>query len=205
MNANRCNVSHERTFTNIFFHLQAIALFLLVSAASFSTSAGEWSGYVALEGRAFFHDGLASQQTQDQYSISFQPEYYTEWNNGRDSFTFEPFIRIDSRDDERTHADIRELIWIHAAEDWELRTGIGKVFWGVTESRHLVDIINQTDLVENLDGEDKLGQPMVNLSLIRGWGTVDFFLLPGFRERTFPGQSGRLRSIPRVDVDHPIY
>ena len=28
---------------------------------------------------------------------------------------------------------------------------------------YLVDIINQTDAVENLDGEDKLGQPMARL------------------------------------------
>ncbi len=75
------------------------------------------------------------------------------------------------------------------------------MFWGVTESRHLVDIINQTDLVENIDGEDKLGQPMVNLALIRDWGTVDLFVLPYFRERTFPGGDGRLRTVPRVDAD----
>jgi hypothetical protein len=179
--------------------------FICISFAITHAHAGEWSGNIAVQGLAFVHDGMTSRQSQEQYSLSFQPEYYTEWNEGKDSFTFEPFIRIDSRDDERTHADIRELIWIHAADDWELRLGVGKVFWGVTESRHLVDIINQTDLVENIDGEDKLGQPMIDLSLIREWGTVDLFLLPGFRERTFPGKSGRLRTIPHVDVDHSIY
>jgi hypothetical protein len=56
-----------------------------------------------------------------------------------------------------------------------------------------VDIVNQTDLVENPDGEDKLGQPMIRTSLIRSWGIVDLFVLPGFRERTFPGEEGRLR------------
>jgi hypothetical protein len=65
------------------------------------------------------------------------------------------------------------------------------VFWGVTESQHLVDIINQTDLIENPDGEEKLGQPMVNLSLTRDWGVVDIYVLPGFREREFQGVEGR--------------
>jgi hypothetical protein len=75
------------------------------------------------------------------------------------------------------------------------------VFWGVTEFKHLVDVINQTDFVENIDGEDKLGQPMVNLSVVRDWGIVDLFVLPGFRERTFPGEDGRLRFAYPVDDD----
>ncbi|MGR9073419.1 MAG: hypothetical protein ACU833_10185, partial [Gammaproteobacteria bacterium] len=32
------------------------------------------------------------------------------------------------------------------------------------------------------------------------WGTLDLFLLTGFRERTFPGPEGRLRPQPYVDV-----
>ncbi len=99
----------------------------------------------------------------------------------------------------------RELSWQLVSRSWELRIGVRKVFWGVAESQQLVDIINQTDLVENVDGEDKLGQPMVNIALIRSWGTVDFFLLPWFRERTFPGQVGRLRFAQPVDTDNPAY
>ena len=55
----------------------------------------------------------------------------------------------------------------------ELRAGIGRVFWGVTESYHLVDVINQTDLVENVDRKDKLGQPLVNFTLVRDWGALE--------------------------------
>jgi len=54
-------------------------------------------------------------------------------------------------------------------------------------------VINQRDTVENSDGEDKLGQPMINFAWIADWGTVDAFLLAGFRERTFSGVEGRLR------------
>ena len=74
-------------------------------------------------------------------------------------------------------------------DDWDLHLGVKQIFWGVTEFNHLVDIINQTDLVENIDGEDKLGQPMAHLSLVRDWGILDFHLLTGFRERTFPGRT----------------
>lgn len=166
----------------------------------------EWSGYLAVESRLFPHDALLAEQFDGtQTSLAVEPEYYRRWDDGHQSLTFKPFARLDQRDPERTHADIRELSWIIARQDWELRAGIRKVFWGVTETEHLVDIINQTDLVENIDGEDKLGQPMLDLALIRDWGNLDIFVLPGFRERTFPGRHGRLRSEPVVDSDLTRY
>ena len=166
----------------------------------------EASGKVAAELRGFTQDAQFSGQDHDS-NLSFyvEPELFWEWNDGDDSLTFTPYLRVDENDSERTHADIRELSWVHVGEDWELRTGIRKVFWGVTEFQHLVDVINQTDGVDDFDGEDKLGQPMVNLSLVRGWGIVDLFLLPGFRERTFAGTEGRLRGGLVVDTDSAEY
>lgn len=189
-------------------HLPGILLapLLLASIVVAAEDAGEWTGNVAAELRYFPNKPDDSRQyDHENLALSAQPEYYRKWDNGDQSFIFTPFIRIDQNDSERTHADIRELAWIKVAETWELRAGIRKVFWGVTESQHLVDIINQTDLVENLDGEDKLGQPMINLALVRDAGTLDLFILPGFRERTFPGEDGRLRSGLIVDTDNPEY
>ena len=166
--------------------------------------AHELSGYVSAEGRFFFNDPVFSEQERDDGSFAFQPEYYHEWQDGS-AFLFVPFGRLDSADSERTHFDIRELNYLWPADDWELRLGVGKVFWGVTEFVHLVDIVNQTDLVENIDEEEKLGQPMVHVSAPRDWGVLDLFLLPYFRERTFPGRKGRLRSALVVDTDHAMY
>ena len=97
------------------------------------------------------------------------------------------------------------MSWLKVFKESELRVGLRKVYWGVSESQHLVDIINQTDLVEGMDGEEKLGQPMINYALINDWGTVDFFVLPYFRERTFPGANGRLRTALPVDTTNPVY
>lgn len=187
--------------------MHRLLTFTLMAAIIFvpEAEAGEWSGNVALEWRGFSHEALDPRQHDNNFSISLQPEYYHEWNNGKQSFTFEPFIRVDEHDKERSHADIRALNWVYVADNWELRAGIGKVFWGVTESVHLVDIINQTDFVENTDGEDKLGQPMLKFSFVRDWGTVDAFLLPGSRERTYQGIKGRLRSPVPVDEDLANY
>jgi hypothetical protein len=180
-------------------------LLVLPAVAFFADAEIEYTGNAGVEQLYFLQDPLHEDQRRSQISLYFEPEIYTEWNDGYDSLVFKPFYRIDQVDTERTHGDIRELVWLHVGEEWELRTGIGKVFWGQTESLHLVDVINQTDAIEAIDGEDKLGQPMVNLSLIKDWGTTSIFILPYFRERTFPGIDGRLRPELAIDTDNPIY
>jgi hypothetical protein len=161
--------------------------------AAAGARAGEWRGYVSGELLGFLEDPQYARQHDAYASLAIEPEYFHEWNDRYDLFTFKPYLLVDSHDARRTHGDLRELSWIHAARDWETNIGISKVYWGVTEAAHLVDVINQTDLVVNEDGEDKLGQPMIKLALIRDWGVLDLFVLPGFRERTFPGPEGRPR------------
>jgi len=185
-------------------HLERIAVVILI-ALPVQLSAGDLSGNISLESRLFSQDALSEDQAGNNISLAFQPEYYVEWSRGYQSFLFVPYIRLDQNDGERSHFDIRELYWQYIARDWELRVGIRKEFWGVIETYHLVDVINQTDLVENPDFEDKLGQPMVNLALIRDWGTIDLFLLLGFRERTFPGIKGRLRAPIILDTGNAVY
>ncbi len=159
----------------------------------------ELSGQLNLEHRQFFSDGLQGQD-KGQSSLVLQPELF--WEIGEQSqFTFTPFYRLDSLDDERSHGDIREALYLTYWDDYELRAGIGKVFWGVTESAHLVDVVNQTDAIEAVDGEDKLGQPMLHFTSIKEWGTLDAMMLPYFRERTFAGSDGRLRPTIAVSED----
>ncbi|MBL4909841.1 MAG: hypothetical protein JKX78_07450 [Alteromonadaceae bacterium] len=166
----------------------------------------ELSGKVAIESRYFFQQAQSSEQSgQSNVSVFAEPELYWSWNDDSDTVLFKPYLRADQNDAQRSHGDIRELIWTHVGDDWELRTGINKVYWGVTEFQHLVDVINQIDSVEDIDGEDKLGQQMINLSLVRDWGIVDILVMPGFRERTFAGKHGRLRSNLVVNTNKAEY
>lgn len=158
---------------------------------------------LGLEARVFAHDGLAGQGNAGE-SASFEAEWVVETSESS-KVVFTPFARIDSEDGERSHVDVRELFWSTVGDTWEFSVGAKQVFWGVAEFNHLVDIINQTDLVENIDGEDKLGQPMLHLSLVRDWGVLDLFLMSGFRERTFPGEEGRLRPPFNIDEDAARY
>jgi hypothetical protein len=182
-----------------------IGFAIATALTSTTVVAGEWSGSIALEYRAFLHAPILPDQERNDYSLAFQPEYVHSLTDSKDSLRFTPFFRVDRHDENRSHADIRELAWLGVGDDYEWRVGVRKVFWGVTESQHLVDVVNQTDLVENIDGEDKLGQPMINLALIRDWGTLDLFVLPYFRERTFPAKEGRLRTPLPVDTDQAEY
>ncbi len=186
--------------------LAALAVVLLAATGAVAGEA-EVSGFVAAAIRGYPLSPANAGQSGERLSASLilQPEFRYDWNNGRDRFTMIPFARLDSQDSNRTHADLREFNWQRMGRNWDFLAGVGKVFWGVTESRHLVDIVNQTDLVENIDGEDKLGQPMVNLGLHNGWGSLNVFVLPGFRERTFVGRRGRLRSTLSVDTDRAVY
>lgn len=164
-----------------------------------------YDGSVELEQRLFLEDNPLPGLNHFQTSARFLAEFFKEWNNGDDQLIFEPFARLDAEDDERSHLDVRQLIWSHYGEKYEISAGIGQVFWGVTESQHLVDIINQTDTVENIDGEDKLGQPMVHYSYFNDYGTFEAFVLPYFRERTFEGVDGRLNGGLVVDNDRALY
>ncbi|MDQ1362759.1 MAG: hypothetical protein QG652_619 [Pseudomonadota bacterium] len=176
----------------------AAILFVITAVYMPLAHTAEWSGNVSAQWRHFFSDPAtsASQQHNDYISPAIEPEFYHAWDDEKQSITITPFFRVDQYDDERAHGDIRELIWRNQFKSWQIKAGIGKVFWGVTESQHLVDVINQTDFVENMDGEDKLGQPMIQTTFEQDWGNIDLFILPYFRERTFAGTEGRPRTLP---------
>ncbi len=180
----------------------------IAAAMSNVAQAGEWdiTGFLGVDTRVFWEDARFDDQVDSlELSAAFQPEAYWRSADGKQRVSLVGFARIDSNDSERSHADIRQAYWSYDAREWDISVGINKVFWGVAESLHLVDVINQTDLVEDIDQEDKLGQPMLNFNLQRDFGRLEFFVLPWFRERTFAGSDGRLRAPLPIDADDPIY
>lgn len=165
-----------------------------------------WSGRLGLETIHYWNAPQnPAAQEQTYHSVFVEPKFNAEWDGGKQQFNFTGFYRYDPQDAERKHADIRELEWIKVGENYELRLGVRKVYWGATEAQHLVDIINQVDQVEDISGDVKLGQPMLNFAFINSFGTIDIYVMPGFRERTFPGVNGRPRFRFAVDNDYAVY
>ena len=165
------------------------------------------SGNVVFQLRGFTQDALWADQNSSDIESSVSGEWEVHWRSENDSqrVSFIPFVRWDENDEKRSHYDLREAYWAYKSGEMELLFGINRIFWGVAESVHLVDVINQTDLVEDLDQEDKLGQPMISLALQKDWGLLSVYLLPYFRERSFPGAGGRLRAAFPVDADNAKY
>ena len=190
------------------FYLLAALLPVGTAGISSAAKAGELelSGSLAAEVRLFWEDPqFRDQFSKAQPSLLTEPELSYDSQDRRHQFSLIPFLRLDSRDGDRTHADLREGYWRYVGDDWELLLGANRVFWGVTESRHLINIVNQIDAVEDVDEEDFLGQPMINLARQQDWGRLDLFVMPGFRERTFAGTEGRLRAGIPVDEDAAQY
>ncbi len=184
-------------------NLFIVAVFLLLCTTA--TAAGSWSGSITGETRLFPSSPLYPEQHGHNLSLALRAEYLHEWPERNERFMFSPFLRLDQKDYRRTHADIGELYWHKFAPNWELRLGICKVSWGVAESQNLVDIINQSDMVEGPTATAKLGQPMANFTWIQDWGMLDVFVMPKFRERTFAGTRGRFRAPVPIDFDRTQY
>jgi len=171
--------------------------------------AGVWdiSGQASTEIRYFpFAPAFPNQREMTVApSFSLEQEIVYEWADNNNLMIMSPFFRVDANDKKRTHFDLREFKWLHLGPNWDISVGLGKVFWGVTESVHLVDIVNQTDAVEDISGEEKLGQPMINFNIEESWGVMNLLALPGFRNRTFTADDVRLHGPLAVDTENPIY
>ncbi len=158
-----------------------------------SNAAAEFSGSskVGIETRKFINSSeqAGTELIDDSFALYFETDYA--WQKYNVSLDFELFGHHENQDSERNRLDIRELLLSYYADGWELKAGIGQIFWGQTESQHRVDLINQTDQLGDIDSEDKLGQTIVNLTLVRDWGTFDLFALPSFRPRDFSADNGR--------------
>src|SRR5262245_11836750 len=117
------------------------------------------NGYIGAELRAFFDDAEWPGQDDQTLFPSLYAMLDVNYNwDGNQRIQAAPYIRFDFNDDRRTHADFRELYYAYQGDGWDALIGAHTVFWGRAESRHLVNVINQIDFVENFDGEDYLGQ-----------------------------------------------
>lgn len=156
---------------------------------------------ISLETRFFPEDPQFSEQHREfQPSMILSGEARWTRRDRRARFQFEPYLRLDGQDNERSYFDLRELSYSQRFGDWDVLVGASQVFWGVAESRNIVDVMNQFDTIEDFDEGEKLGQPMARVSYRNDLGRWEFYYLPYFRERLFPGEDGRLRTPIVVDT-----
>jgi len=189
-------------------HLMGVLALVTAPFALLPTQAAadfEYKGNLSTLGQYFFDDPVHSADKQGNVSGSFEIELYKSFDDGNKSVVFTPFVRAHFDGDKSSHVDIRELLFVQSSDVWEFSMGIGQVFWGVAESRNVVDIINQTDSLEGFSTNAKLGQPMLNLASVRDWGTLSIYVLPGFREFAYPDEESRPRLPLPIDDSNPVF
>ena len=178
----------------------SILLLLLVACGN-----ARYGGRVAGDGRAFFLPPTVEDQNQGSgVSVLAEPSVSLQDEEQRHTATFQPYFRADLQDPARTHLDLRQADYIYARGAVELGLGVGAFTWGVMDAHRPVDVVNQRDLVEDFEGNAKLGQPYVRLAFGSGSWTLEALALPMHRARTFPGEKGRLRGYLPVDSE-PLY
>jgi hypothetical protein len=178
----------------------------LVAGTTVPARGAEFSGW--LEGQAFLFGRNAQFVEQSDRklvpSLAAQFEVVGDLDDATSAKAV-LFSRFDAVDSKRRHADVREAYVRHVADDFEIQAGVLKLFWGMVESNNLVDVINQIDVVEDFDYDEKLGQPGAQVKIPLGGGNFQFLALPYFRDRTFPGEKARFRYDLPVDSDNPLF
>lgn len=174
-------------------------------------------GWFELEGTAFAQsanpvfdtDGALQQADQGGVSFAIRPSFRLETANKGVQLTLTPFVRVDSMDSQRSHADLREAkldaqLGKIGSVRFDATLGFEQVFWGKAESINLVNVINAADLVEDLSGDEKLGQPLLRLGAYTGdYGALQLYYLPYVRTTDYAGAGGRFRS--RIALkDEPV-
>ena len=166
----------------------------------------QWQASVSAQGSAFrgLDSGGYPGPGPTEAVVVLDASLVRQWADGRYALRATPSFRWDPSG-ERTRVDLRDLNLSAIGAHWEFSVGMKEIFWGATESRRLVDGVNQRDLVGGGEEYARMGQLMADLTVFSSWGTIDVLLLPWFRERTFDGHSGLLWSPLPVDADRPVY
>ncbi len=176
---------------------------LLTSCATVTFDA---AGHVAAEGKLFIQPPkYAGQELGNGVSLVAEPRFELKGVEGTHALTVQPFYRLDSADEKRSHFDVREARYRLQLEHFVFGAGAGIFNWGVLEAHRVGDVMNQTDFVESVEGSAKLGQPFVEAGWVGESASLKLYYLPFFRERTFPGLRGRPRFGAVVDTDHPQF
>ena len=98
---------------------------------------------------------------------------------------YEIIIRKSLNDNGKDIVEPRQLFLSKTFGNIDAYLGYRHAFWGVAESRNLVDLINQQDMAAGISPDNKLGAPSISIETYLGSGELQYWYIPRFRERTF--------------------
>lgn len=178
-------------------HLAVSWLLLLSTGFGGGLARGELRGDLSFATTGFFDNpSLTEQDSHTIHPSTALSLFHTADLDDDLVSTLALFGRYNPFAEDPLTGDIREANLSFYGETTTLRMGIINEFWGVLETENIVDIINQRDYIESYEGDVKLGQLGLQLTIQHENANVGFYLLPFLRERRFAEGSDRLRSLP---------
>ena len=168
-------------------------LFVIINTAH-SVELSLTKGSIGIESY-YYPEDVETEQKHGNVSVFTQAENYLDINENLYGI-ITPFARLDSNDSNRNRFDLVDGYLSYNDGPMTLNVGMRKISWSVTESVNLIphqviDIINQRDVAGDTSGKDKFGTLMINPVYQSDTLLIEGFVLPYFRERTYPSLEAR--------------
>jgi hypothetical protein len=173
----------------------------VLQAAALSLSVDVWAGpprgNLALDVAAYPQEPLFDDQNDSRLQPSLSASIDWTARLSRDvRFDFGAYGRVDAQAQDRLFGDIKEGLLRFRVKDTDFKAGVVQENWSVLEAWNLVDIVNQRDLVEDYQGDAKLGQPGLTATTLYNDWVLSALVLPYSRERRIAEGEDRLRNLP---------
>lgn len=141
---------------------------------------------IAVTARHFFND---SNRIDDVslYSFSKGVELKTDASGSVSEFKWRlsVYASFDDKDEDRRYADFREATLTYDWHELSFTAGFTRMFWGVSESINVVNVINQADIRDNINGKEKMGQQHFSVQYNGDASELQVVYMPVFREQVF--------------------
>ena len=162
----------------IAFTARSFAIALLLAQPAFAV---EING--TLSSRLDFYpdhaDGTASEGRSAEVKIDAFHDF------GESRIVGEFIARGDEKDSGRRITEARQAYLRSPLAGFDVFVGNRQEFWGKTESKNVVDVINQSDAAANEGKSGKLGAPSISAERYLDIGDLQLWYIFSFREKTF--------------------
>ncbi len=157
---------------------RSFAIFLLLAHP---VNGGELNG--TLSSRLDFYPENADGTASEGRSVEVKIDAFHDFDESR--IVGEFIVREDEKDSGRRITEARQAYFRTPFAGFDVFLGNRQEFWGKTESKNVVDLINQSDAAANEGKSGKLGALSISAERYVDIGDLQLWYISGFREKTF--------------------
>ena len=155
--------------------------FAIILLLAHPVNGGELNG--TLSSRLDFYPENADGTSSEGRSVEVKIDAFHDFDESR--IVGEFIVREDEKDSGRRITEARQAYFRTPFAGFDVFLGNRQEFWGKTESKNVVDLINQSDAAANEGKSGKLGAPSISAERYVDIGDLQLWYISGFREKTF--------------------